>query len=110
MLGPRIELLWFQGCPNHEAAEALLRERMVALRVSAPIVRIEVPDEATGNRVCFPGSPTIRVDGRDVEPGWTPCNECTPRCRLYLTEAGLRGLPDVSWVDAALAAAFGPER
>lgn len=102
MLGPRIELLWFQDCPNHEAAEALLRARMAALGVDTAIVRVEVPDEETGSRVSFPGSPTIRVDGRDVEPGWTPCDECTPRCRLYQTAAGLRGLPEVSWIDAAL--------
>lgn len=105
--GPRVELLWFQGCPNHEDAEALLHERMAALSVDVPIVRIEVPDEETGIRVCFPGSPTIRVDGRDVEPGWTSCDECTPRCRLYPTAAGLRGLPEASWIDAALAAAVG---
>ncbi|TAK76235.1 MAG: hypothetical protein EPO16_07560 [Dehalococcoidia bacterium] len=104
MPGSRIELLWFQDCPNHEAAEALLRERMAALGVDVPIVRTEVPDEATGIQVCFPGSPTIRVDGDDVEPGWTPCTECTPRCRLYMTASGLRGLPEAAWIDAALLA------
>lgn len=70
--GPRVELLWFQGCPNHEAAEALLHERMAALGVDVPIVRIEVPDEETGIRVCFPGSPTIRVDGAMWNRGGRP--------------------------------------
>jgi hypothetical protein len=97
-----IELLWFEGCPNHEAAEAILRERMSALGIDAPIVRVEVPDERTGKRVCFPGSPTIRIDGHDIEPGWEPCADCTPRCRLYATSTGLRGVPDPDWIDAAL--------
>ena len=98
----QIELLWFVGCPNHEAAEQVLRERMAALGVTGETTRVEVPDEATGQRVCFPGSPTIRIDGRDVEPGWEPCADCSPRCRLYATATGLRGLPESAWIDAAL--------
>ena len=100
----RVELLWFQDCPNHAAAEAMLREVMAEQGIAIPIERIEVPDEATGNAVCFPGSPTIRVDGRDVEPGWQPCEDCTPRCRLYFTGTGLRGLPEREWVVEALRA------
>ncbi len=69
---PHIQLLWFQDCPNHEAAEALLHEVMYAYGVDAPVERVEVPDEQVGISVCFPGSPTIRIDGRDVEPDWTP--------------------------------------
>lgn len=102
-----IELLWFEGCPNHEAAERLLRQRMAVLDVTATITRVEVPDEAHGRAVCFPGSPTIRVDGIDVEPGWTPCPDCTPRCRLYATSDGLRGLPETAWIDDALRHAAG---
>ena len=98
----RIELLWFQGCPNHEAAERVLREGMRELGVDAPVERIDVEDEETGKRLCFPGSPTIRIDGRDVEPGWQPCEDCSPRCRLYPTDEGLRGLPERDWIIAAL--------
>ena len=101
----RIELLWFRDCPNHAAAEAMLREVLREQGVAARIERIEVPDLETGNRVCFPGSPTIRVNGRDVEPGWGRCSECTPRCRLYATAEGLRGLPERRWVEDAVRAA-----
>ena len=97
----RIELLWFQDCPNHETAHRMIDEVLADLHVDAAVTRIEVPDETVGNRVCFPGSPTVRVDGEDVEPGWEPCEDCTPRCRVYLTPDGLRGLPPRAWlVDA----------
>ncbi len=98
----RIDLLWFSDCPNHAAAERLLRERMMVLGVEAEVHRLQVEDEALARAVCFPGSPTIRIEGIDVEPGWTPCADCTPRCRLYLTPSGLRGLPEAGWIDAAL--------
>ena len=103
----KVELLWFEDCPNHQAAEALLAEVLNELRVNDPIERIEVPDADVGKAVTFPGSPTIRIDGVDVEPGWQPCEECTPRCRLYLTSARLRGLPERAWVERAVAAALG---
>lgn len=107
MRTPMVELLWFEDCPNHEAAEALLRERARALGIRVRFARVEVADEASGLRLCFPGSPTLRVDGIDVEPGWEPCDDCTPRCRLYVTAEGLRGLPDPKWLDDALLEAVG---
>lgn len=102
----KIELLWFQDCPNHKAAERMVRDVLLAMGVSAPIARIEVSDEETGKRLIFPGSPTIRIDGRDIEPGWEPCAECSPRCRLYLTEEGLRGTPEPEWIRAAVRGAL----
>lgn len=100
-----VELLWFDDCPNHEAAEAMVRDVLREAGVSAVINRIEVPDEATGKAVIFPGSPTIRIDGRDVEPGWEECEDCTPRCRLYATSEGLRGLPERQWIVDSVRAA-----
>jgi hypothetical protein len=99
----RVELLWFEDCPNHERAEEMLREVLAEAGVVAEVERVEVPDLETGERVRFPGSPTIRVDGVDVEPGWSDCEECTPRCRLYATSEGLRGLPERGWIVEAVA-------
>lgn len=102
-----VEILWFEGCPNHEAAESMLREVMRDLGIDEPIGRLNVEDEEVGRQVCFPGSPTIRINGVDVEPQWQPCEDCTPRCRLYLTTEGLRGLPERRWLVDALMAASG---
>lgn len=98
----KIELLWFEDCPNHEAAVRMVREVLEETGVTADLARVEVPDLETGNRVTFPGSPTIRVDGRDIEPGWEECADCTPRCRLYTTADGLRGPPERHWLVAAV--------
>lgn len=94
----KIELLWFEDCPNHEAAELMLRDALDDAGISTSIERIEVADEVTGNATIFPGSPTICINGRDVEPGWEECEDCTPRCRLYATSNGLRGLPERQWI------------
>jgi hypothetical protein len=55
-------------------------------------------------RLRFLGSPTVRVDGRDVEPGADERDEFALACRVYRTQDGLRGQPDPEWITAALRA------
>jgi hypothetical protein len=53
----------------------------------------------------FPSCPTIRVDGRDIEPGSTSPRMASLACRLYCHEHGLAGQPAEAWVRDALGAA-----
>ena len=57
----------------------------------------------------FAGSPTIRAEGIDVEPGHQDATEFTLRSRLYPTSEGLRALPNPAWIEAALDRALGIE-
>jgi hypothetical protein len=99
---PVVELLWFSDCPNHQAARALLRELVVSHGGAGVIVDIDATDPVVAASHRFPGSPTIRVNGVDVDPSFIDPGDYTPRCRLYRTEAGLRGVPDASWIRDAL--------
>ncbi len=99
---PRVELLWFQNCPNHAAARVLLNELLGEFAPGAAVHEIDATDPTVAQRHRFPGSPTIRVDGRDVDPSYRDPGDYTPRCRLYRTTEGLRGLPERSWVETAL--------
>jgi len=86
------------GCP-HRAGAITLAERVCAeLDGNAEIRVIEVPDQQAAEQARFLGSPTIRVDGRDVEPDADRCVEYLCSCRLYQGEHSLRGLPDEAWV------------
>jgi hypothetical protein len=98
----RIELLWFGDCPNWQAARALLRDVVAEIAPGTPIREIDATDAAVAGRVRFPGSPTIRIDGRDVDPSFRDPGDYTPRCRLYRTADGLRGVPERAWIEAAL--------
>lgn len=65
----RVEILYFDGCPNHEPARALVERVAAELQLDPSIDLVEVVDpEAAAELRCL-GSPTVRVDGRDVEPG-----------------------------------------
>ena len=103
---PSIELLWFEDCPNHAAARQMLIE-LVPIHAPGSVVRIidaTEPTVAASHR--FPGSPTIRVDGVDIDPAFVEPGDYTPRCRLYQTSEGLRGLPEPAWIEAALRSAI----
>jgi hypothetical protein len=98
----RIEVLTFDGCPNATAAEALVSRVVADLGVEAEVATVRVTDVDAAERLRFLGSPTIRVDGRDVEPGAAERTGYALACRVYATSAGPPNLPDESWLRAAL--------
>jgi hypothetical protein len=100
-----VEVLTVVGCPNRDAAIALVRRVCAELGGNAEIRVTDIPDQQAAEAARFLGSPTIRVDGRDVEPGADRCVEYICSCRLYQGEHSLRGLPEEAWVRQALQAA-----
>ena len=97
-----VELLWFEGCANHPAARQMLEEVIAEIAPGTPIKDVDATDPVVAERVRFPGSPTIRIDGRDIDPSYTDPGDYSPRCRLYRTSTGLRGLPERRWIADAL--------
>ncbi len=101
----RVELLFWAGCPSHPKALADLREALVetGLDPDCVIVR-EVDSEADAQAEEFVGSPTIRIDGRDVQP---PGDEPTGlTCRVYRRRDGrISPTPDPADLRDALRAA-----
>jgi hypothetical protein len=90
------------GCP-HRAGAITLAERVCAeLGSNAEIRVIDIPDQQAAEAARFLGSPTIRVDGRDVEPDADRCVEYLCSCRLYQGQHSLRPLPEEAWVRQAL--------
>ena len=102
MRRPLVEILYFEGCPNHEGARALVERVAAELRVAPELELLRVPDPEAAVERRFLGSPTVRVDGRDVEPGADERSEFVFSCRVYRTAHGFSGQPDPKWVRDAL--------
>ena len=100
----KIELLYFDGCPSHEAFLPRLHELLAQAQaqVPAPIEQRRVESAAAAERERFLGSPTLRVDGVDIDPGARVRSDYGLKCRLYPTEQGPRGVPPDEWVLNAL--------
>ena len=88
MTPPRVELLYWSGCPSHPQALADLREAMGELGLDPASVEVrEVASDEQARAEGFVGSPTIRVDGREVQP--PPAGEPTGlTCRIYRRRNG----------------------
>lgn len=99
---PLVEILYFDGCPNHEGARALVVRVAAELELDPEIRLVNVPDLEATERLRFPGSPTIRVGGRDVEPAGATRSQYMLACRIYWTERGTTGQPPEAWVRNAL--------
>jgi hypothetical protein len=75
------------------------------LGVKLEVRLTQVPDAEAARRQRFLGSPTVRVNGRDVEPGAGQRTDYVYACRVYRTESGISGQPDERWLREAIAAA-----
>src|SRR5271155_2478555 len=86
-LPEKIEFLYLDDCPSHPEALALLRDVLAERGVDRPIEVREVRSDDEALELRFPGSPTIRIDGRDVDPagaGGRPALSC----RIYRLPGG----------------------
>jgi hypothetical protein len=97
----RVEVLYFDGCPTHVAATQTLREVLAQLGAEADVELVAVNTDEEAKRLRFPGSPTIRVDSRDLFP--VPERSVWALgCRTYATPDGLKGYPTREMVRDAL--------
>ncbi len=97
-----VEILVFAGCPNAEPARERVARVVGELGIEAEIRVILVPDDEAARSNRFLGSPSVRVDGRDVEPGAEHRTDYAFSCRIYRTPSGLAGQPDEAWLREAM--------
>ena len=99
---PLVEVLITPDCPHRDAAITLAQRVCEHLSGRAEIQVIQVPDQSAAERLRFLGSPTIRMDGRDIEPGAEWNLEFVHGCRLYQGAHSLQALPEEGWLRQAL--------
>jgi hypothetical protein len=89
-----VELLWWEGCPSHPEALADLERILREEGVPADVTRVEIEDDEEARRERFPGSPTIRIDGRDIVPP-EQGEPYSLTCRVYRRRDGrISPVPD----------------
>jgi hypothetical protein len=103
----RTELLYWAGCPSHEKALAELRGAMSELGLDpSTIVVRELITDADAQHEQFVGSPTVRVDGVDVDSTSAADNPIGLACRVYRRRDGrFAPTPDPADLRDALARA-----
>ena len=99
----RVELLYFDGCPTYRTAEKTLRAVIARAGAEAAVELVAVNTDEEAQRLRFPGSPTIRVDGEDLFPVPDRAAGYALGCRMYATPEGLRSSPTAEMVRSSLA-------
>jgi hypothetical protein len=64
----RVELLISPGCSSRSETEKVTREMLLDLAPGATLQTIVVDSPEKAAKLRFPGSPTVRINGWDIEP------------------------------------------
>ena len=98
----RVSFLYYEECPSHDLALERLREVMAEEGIpSGEVEVIKVETEEQAHQLRFVGSPTIRVDGQDIDPPKEPHYALT--CRAYrLGDDRISPLPSKDMIRRAL--------
>lgn len=107
---PMVEILYLDGCPNHQGLEDHIRKLLTAAGVDLPIRQRRIDSAAEAQTEQFLGSPTVRVNGIDVDPTAAAQSMFGLSCRVYQTADGLRGTPFDEWILRAVRDAASPTK
>ena len=98
-----VSFLYYEECPSHDLALERLREVMAEEGIPSEVEVFKVETEEQARELRFVGSPTIRIDERDIDPPTDPRYALT--CRVYrLEENRISPLPSKDMIRRALRA------
>lgn len=106
----RIEILAFEGCPNANPTEDVVREALRLESIDAAIDLIEVDAPDLAHQLRFLGSPSVRVEGEDVEPSANARTAYGLMCRTYNEGNQVAGMPSVAMIRSAIRRHGAPDR
>lgn len=98
----RISLLYFDGCPSYEHALRNLREVMTEEGLDEIVELVHVTSSEEAERLRFVGSPTIQIDGIDLEGPEAASKGVGFGCRVYEDGGRMSGWPTKEQIRAAL--------
>lgn len=97
-----VELFYWEGCPSYPEARELLRYVLRERGSSDEIRMREVTTTEEAEELRFPGSPTIRINGRDVDPSGAEAPAMLA-CRIYrLPDGHVSPIPSREQLEEAL--------
>ena len=100
----KIEILYFDQCPNHGPTIERVKDVLCEEGQAADVVEVNVQDDATARSLGFLGSPTVRIDGLDIEPSTRTSKDFGLMCRTYIDGGNQVGIPPLDLIRTALRA------
>lgn len=97
----KVEVLYVAECPSHPAAVKLVRDVLNLEGIAVEVREVLVRDDSMATDLAFSGSPTIRINGRDVGGESSQARGFALSCRLCPDSTEI-GLPPVEMVRRAV--------
>ena len=95
----QIQLLYFSGCPSYKDGLENLKQALKELDLKEDFEMINIETDEMAQEYNFIGSPTIRINGEDIDPRARDAKVTGYKgCRIYQTEEGLKGTPTVEMI------------
>ena len=101
-----VELLYLPGCPHHHQTSGLICKVLSEHGLRARFTETAIANLEEAQRRRFPGSPTVRVNGRDIEGGPNKPLAVGFACRTYWVDGKPQGVPPRAWLEDAIRAAY----
>ncbi len=98
----KVEVLYFEGCPNHAPTVERVREALQSENETADVQEIEVRTQGEAESLGFLGSPSVRINGFDIEPEARSLKSYGLSCRTYLSGPTRSGVPSSELIRLAL--------
>ena len=98
----KIEVLYFEGCPNHIPAMQMVREILNSLGREDQVQEVEIRTQAQAEASRFVGSPSIRINGSDIEARARTSKGFGLSCRTYVDGVHFSGVPSREMVRRAI--------
>lgn len=99
----KVEILYVAGCPHLAAARDVVERALAVARVRAEVRDVLVTEQSAKDAAGFGGSPTVLINGRDVELA----SEAGLACRIY---PGGKGYPSLETVRRAVERTLAEEK
>ena len=96
-----VQVLYFEGCPNHRPTVERVAEVAASFGLATLVEEVEVKSAEDAERLRFLGSPSVHIDGIDIDPAARESTAYAYACRTY--GAG-EGIPSRELIASALQA------
>ncbi|MCH7760300.1 DUF2703 domain-containing protein [candidate division TA06 bacterium] len=98
----KIQIYYFDGCTSYEMALQQLKQVMKEEGIEEEVELIQVSTDEEVKQYRFLGSPTLHINGKDMDKEAFLRRDYQMKCRLYWTEIGHRAIPSEEMMREAL--------
>src|SRR5437867_2986101 len=98
----KVQLFYFEGCPSCKNTVKDLKKILKQRKVKVKVEMVEIKNQKEAEKLKFIGSPTVRVNGKDVDPTVSLSKSYGLRCRVYYYRGKIFPSPPIEMITKSI--------